>query len=980
MVSIYKKNSRSPIQKCFPIAEETEESFVSLAGRRFQHRGDLIDHIEKLLDSLTVNWLLGPEDSFFFFHLCTYQSRLLEDFGSSIVGFKCGLVNNRTDAKCVYAIGKDGSEQRIDHWDCVDTIPWRGGQSLFEDTDVLSPHMRNVTAIDTFELESKFDSPKSPLLDAFVDELEVQPIKASTPRVLRRRPTDFGNTNDTSPTSPKRRRQNQFLRLDDLAQQEEVSPSAPSPTTPKQVSAWGGHLPVDGTCGSSTVKALQTFLRVRASSLGMPSVELPVDGEMSAATAKMLQMFLNAHWAEAGWQDAHLVLDGEFGPSTIRALQTFLNSRWKEASWRASQLPIDGIFGPATIKALQTFLNSNWAAAGWRTGQLKVDGLFGKHTVMALQILLTKHFGMTGKFGPRTIKALQTFLNTHWHKAGWRDQFIAVDGHFGPITIKALQTLLNSHWDQAAWRDEPLSVDGDFGSSSVKALQTYLNSVLSETVIGDTPWQRQTSPSNDSDISTPVVGFQRQISQDQETPKAVPAWSGQLGVDGKSDASTVKALQTFLKNHVEVADLVVDGNFDATTTTALQIFLNVRWAEAGWKSEHLALDGDFGPFTIKALQTFLNTHWVEASWRATPLSVDGIYGSSTVKALQTFLDSHWDEAGWRSGRLMVDGIFSTPTIMSLQTFLTKHFGMCGGFGARTIIALQTFLNTHWDEAGFRDAYLAVDGVFGSGTVKALQTFLNSHWDQAAWRAQQLTVDGEFGPASIKALQTYLNSVYDSVRGSLALRSAVKARRPAFSFFRKSRSGNHLEARRCTFAEEIQSEASHPRWYIDYVNKIEHKDWEKEEYMGAGLPELTEPESPNAIGQIVGTMLSDNTWYYLVERKNERRSCFDIVMRTYDDFERLDQVLSQHFGRPLMLKSEWLGLKRILKQEKFLEEHADALQNFLDVISKERALSNYKTVTRFMQPRYLAYQPRVVPKPESHAAEPQPENDEYELHL
>lgn len=278
--------------------------------------------------------------------------------------------------------------------------------------------------------------------------------------------------------------------------------------------------------------------------------------------------------------------------------------------------------------------------------------------------------------------------------------------------------------------------------------------------------------------------------------------------------------------------------------------------------------------------------------------------------------------------------------------------------------------------------------FGPKTVRALQTFLNSRWEDAGTTLgpERLTVDGKFSPATIKALQAYLNRSYITFRRSLSRGSALKQRigkdstwMPSLGFLFAD-SQELQDPRKCSFAEEADEQAP-PEWYMDVYHTLLQPDWQQKADAEAGIVEAKEPEGPaDFVGHIVGTMVSKNVWYYLVEVQNERKDGFEIVLRTYEDFRRLDNSLaSSYFHRCMLPRFEWLGSKA--NQESFLEERLDILQRYLDIIATEGSLGDEgnKIVTQFIRPRYLhAHLPSHPAKRDSVGTKRKLEQDDIDI--
>lgn len=360
-------------------------------------------------------------------------------------------------------------------------------------------------------------------------------------------------------------------------------------------------------------------------------------------------------------------------------------------------------------------------------------------------------------------------------------------------------------------------------------------------------------------------------------------------------------------------------------------------------------------------------------------------GTPRTRALETFLNAQGDEAGLEENRLLVGGILRPDTIK----------------------ALQTFLNSHWDKAGFRAEPLTVDGRFDSSTIKSLQKFLGGVQDSVShqncseqttcddiilaeqstcsdcsedsdpWFSEQSTsaVDSLGAAREQKKHSSLLSSRHEHSQIDSAapvLRSALKKNtKPkeggALGFLKRIGSNGSLQSlgdsRRCSFAESAVVEDT-PEWYVNFVSELSKPDWRKMAEAEIGIIHAEEVVRPGGAVKILGTMLSKNVWYYLVEKPSERKAGFEVVMRSYEDFVKLSQAVAPHLGHTKLPKSEpkseWLRFPRMFNEEKHVEERLDAIQKSLECILADKALAQNKDVVHFMRPRYLTkFRPTIL---------------------
>lgn len=102
----------APAEEKGPRAEVAAR--VNLAGRWFETRNMLIDHIRAMCARLeeSANKVLAGEDLFLFFHLCMRNPKILGRFRGAAKGFRYGQ-HGGFPSKCFIAIFKDGTEEPI---------------------------------------------------------------------------------------------------------------------------------------------------------------------------------------------------------------------------------------------------------------------------------------------------------------------------------------------------------------------------------------------------------------------------------------------------------------------------------------------------------------------------------------------------------------------------------------------------------------------------------------------------------------------------------------------------------------------------------------------------------------------------------------------------------------------------------------------------------------------------------------------------
>lgn len=244
--------------------------------------------------------------------------------------------------------------------------------------------------------------------------------------------------------------------------------------------------------------------------------------------------------------------------------------------------------------------------------KLTVDGQFGYDSIAMLQKALG--IKVDGILGKQTVKALQK-------KVG-----VAQDGAWGIKTSKAVQKMIGT------------SADGWFGEKSVKALQTWINANVTISSSGSS-----------SKPSTPTK------------PTVTPSQNdGKLKVNGKGDATTVKAMQKFfgvkqdgvisgqiakdMKTYAPSIKAYKSGRGGSAVVKKLQKWLGVEQdgyigkntVRAWQKKIGVTVDGSFGTASMKAWQKYLNTHdkavypkltiWDKANAWATKIANNNKYG------------------------------------------------------------------------------------------------------------------------------------------------------------------------------------------------------------------------------------------------------------------------------------------------------------------------------------------------------------------
>ena len=118
--------------------------------------------------------------------------------------------------------------------------------------------------------------------------------------------------------------------------------STANTSTTSGTGGYAGYV-IDGSFGSTTIKALQTYMTKKG------TYDCVVDGSFGVESVKALQRLLKLHGI---YNDR--VVDGDFSFHTIRGLQQFLQ---KQGYYLGGV--VDGKFGTLTVKELQRFLQKN---------------------------------------------------------------------------------------------------------------------------------------------------------------------------------------------------------------------------------------------------------------------------------------------------------------------------------------------------------------------------------------------------------------------------------------------------------------------------------------------------------------------------------------------------------------------------------------------------------------------------------------------
>lgn len=237
---------------------------------------------------------------------------------------------------------------------------------------------------------------------------------------------------------------------------------------------------------------------------------------------------------------------------------------------------------------------------------------------------------------------------------------------------------------------------------------------------------------------------------------------------------------------------------------------------------------------------------------------------------------------------------------------------------------------------------------------------------AGLATEDLAIDGECVPAKIKVLQTHLNSTRASVARFLALRSSKKtsvsgrASSPGGDEYLNSRWNTPVRPRRCNFSEDDPAEQNPPQWYQEFARAVYMPGWENEALAEYGLKDALEVEErcpASSMGTILGTMLSNDTWYYMLEVDGRRGR--EIVMRSDADFKLLAEALLNIEGNTTKCpRPEVLSLRRWLDPQSFFEKRQKHLQEYLDSIASQRTVANTEVATQFTLNRYLTSQQLV----------------------
>jgi len=114
-------------------AQENGRPACTIAGRSFQTRDDLVKHIRAMQSTLADGTMLGPEDAFFIFHLCSFHPHFAEKMTAPVAGFKYGPHEMFPGSKCFFVVRVDGTEEGISVMKSVDAVVPRGGKKNNDD-------------------------------------------------------------------------------------------------------------------------------------------------------------------------------------------------------------------------------------------------------------------------------------------------------------------------------------------------------------------------------------------------------------------------------------------------------------------------------------------------------------------------------------------------------------------------------------------------------------------------------------------------------------------------------------------------------------------------------------------------------------------------------------------------------------------------------------------------------------------------------
>ena len=94
-----------------------------IAGRPFTDRDALEAHILIVEENCKDGVMVGPEDSFFLFHLATFHPNFLEKMTAPVVGFKYGPHPEFQQSKSFFIIRADGTEESLNAKKCIE-VAW----------------------------------------------------------------------------------------------------------------------------------------------------------------------------------------------------------------------------------------------------------------------------------------------------------------------------------------------------------------------------------------------------------------------------------------------------------------------------------------------------------------------------------------------------------------------------------------------------------------------------------------------------------------------------------------------------------------------------------------------------------------------------------------------------------------------------------------------------------------------------------------
>eukprot|EP00405_Crypthecodinium_cohnii_P030658 CAMPEP_0206511708 /NCGR_PEP_ID=MMETSP0324_2-20121206/60436_1 /ASSEMBLY_ACC=CAM_ASM_000836 /TAXON_ID=2866 /ORGANISM="Crypthecodinium cohnii, Strain Seligo" /LENGTH=493 /DNA_ID=CAMNT_0054003509 /DNA_START=67 /DNA_END=1548 /DNA_ORIENTATION=+ len=194
----------------------------NVAGRYFADREAIDSHVKHIQANCKDGQLLGPEDSFFLFHLTTFHPHFLEKVSAPVVGFKYGPHEDFKGTRCFFIVKADGTEEGISAKKCVEVIFPGKGQKRQREEDSSVPAAAAAAAVE--QEEPPAQKPRREIQEGCIVIIEGLPDDIDYTD-LKDLLADYGNPRFV-----------EFIRAPRPAQavQEKVAASEPAPATEEE--------------------------------------------------------------------------------------------------------------------------------------------------------------------------------------------------------------------------------------------------------------------------------------------------------------------------------------------------------------------------------------------------------------------------------------------------------------------------------------------------------------------------------------------------------------------------------------------------------------------------------------------------------------------------------------------------------------------------------------------------------------------------